>query len=155
MRGRNAQSYRSCEQPQLETAGDREHIGDHDVLQPQRVGNVEAQVGRYQEDHRRPQLRGQQISAGGREQTQEGHLHAIDAAGCDRTIALRWMPAVGIAIDPVVVKIDRARGQAERDECNPRMLDVDRRPAMSEQRADEDKCILHPLRGAQRNQRIA
>lgn len=116
--------------PQHEAAGDGQDVDDDDVLEDERVGQLQAQIAqrRHHDPRAGPGDRGQPVElaagqqecrrdAGQRQQRRHPHRRrARQLAAGQRTEPLLGVPAIALDVGEVVDEVDGARDGAERQE---------------------------------------
>ena len=104
------------EQAQEEAERDRDHVDDHHPFEAQRVCRVQERGTRCRiADQLDADHAANAKAASARRTDIETDAAERDPAGGNGPVALQRVRAVGVAIDPVVADIHRARKQAEGD----------------------------------------
>ena len=133
-----------------EADGHRQHVEDHDVLEPERIRHEEHAVG--ERDHPEPQRQAKRrAEAHEQEHDGEGRRRAArQGARGDGAVPLHGVLPVLVHVGEVVDQVDRAGERAEDGEGRERRPDERAEEVLREGDRGEDEEVLHPLPRAQR-----
>ena len=150
LRGSDPNANGAGQQAQHETGTDDEHVKDDDVLEPEGVGNVQAQI-----DKKHPGGRSGERRSDDAARQQAGDAQANGHRNRKRARRqwpefLFWVLAVLFTVGQIVEHIDGRGEQAEGDEGPDGLAQLALiHPGMAKQQAGEDEKVLHPLMRAQ------
>ncbi len=136
--------------PEHEASGHDHDVEDGDALEAQRVGEIEGEVQR-RDDEEAPAEDDREAAAGEEERHQQ-HEGVADAegAGGERAMALLRMEAIRLAVGIVVQDIDGAGQQAEADHRQTHPPEIAR---AQRRRGEEEGCrdegVLDPVLGSE------
>ena len=146
---RHVRRGRAAEHPQHEPGRHDQHLEERDVLEPERVKERRAQVGRRRGDEQRL---ADHHAGPDREQRREHGEHDRVLLGQrargDRPVPLHRVPPVPLHVDDVVDEVHRRRRAAEGEHGQQRVAEaVIAAERRARQRRREHQQVLRPLPG--------